>query len=446
MLRLVRQVRAAILHLRDLRVRVVRILPLVVRQLLLALAVETSQIRPRRRRHAGRLRQTTHERVVVLPRVAAHDAPQSRVRLQSRRVHPHRLARHQTRIRQNAENPPEHLAVSLHVDQTPSTRNRRMIRSALGHRQTQKTTNAQRILSPPSDAALRVQTLEVPQQQQTKVPARSKTRATHPLRVEPRTLRLHELVETRRLQNPVQPLVERMTRAARQIRSRNPQRLLTPATILLAHRHERILCQANPTFTTGCYGSNALFEQSPDDSVRDIYETNVFGLMNVMRRALPDMRARGAGCIVNVTSMAGLMGLLGNSVYSSSKFAVEGLTEALALEYKPLGIRIVSVAPGAYLTTAFGDNTDNYIEAGDPQLVEHSEKLRDHFAAIVSGGKPQDPQEVADRIYECVTADDVPVHNPVGADAERLSGLIDSLPSRQAFVAAMEQMLLPPAG
>ena len=194
------------------------------------------------------------------------------------------------------------------------------------------------------------------------------------------------------------------------------------------------------------YGSNALFEQSPDASVRDIYETNVFGLMNVMRRALPDMRERGSGCIVNVTSMGGLMGLLGNSVYSSSKFAVEGLTEALALEYKPLGIRVVSVAPGAYLTTAFGSNTDNYVESGDPQLVEHSRKLRDHFAAIVAGGTPQDPQEVADKIYECVTADDVPVQNPVGADAERLSGLIDSLPSRQAFVAAMEQMLLPPAG
>ncbi len=194
------------------------------------------------------------------------------------------------------------------------------------------------------------------------------------------------------------------------------------------------------------YGSNALFEQSPDASVRDIYETNVFGLMNVMRRALPDMRERGSGCIVNVTSMAGLMGLLGNSVYSSSKFAVEGLTEALALEYKPLGVRIVSVAPGAYLTTAFGANTDNYIESGDPQLVEHSQNVRDHFASIVSGGTPQDPQEVADKIYECVTADEVPVHNPVGADAERLSGLIDSLPSRQAFVDAMEQMLLPPAG
>ncbi len=194
------------------------------------------------------------------------------------------------------------------------------------------------------------------------------------------------------------------------------------------------------------YGSNALFEQSPDASIRDIYETNVFGLMNVTRRALPAMRERRAGCIINVTSMAGLMGLLGNSVYSSSKFAVEGLTEALALEYKPLGIRIVSVAPGAYMTTAFGANTDNYLEAGDAQLVEHSRKIRDHFAAIVAGGKPQNPQEVADRIFECATADDVPVHNPVGADAERLSGLIDSMPSRQHFVAAMEQMLLPRAG
>ncbi len=191
------------------------------------------------------------------------------------------------------------------------------------------------------------------------------------------------------------------------------------------------------------YGSNALFEQSPDSSVRDLFETNVFGLMNVMRQALPGMRERGAGCIVNVTSMAGLMGLLGNSVYSASKFAVEGLTEALALEYKPLGIRIVSVAPGAYLTTAFTSNTDNYIEAGDPQLAEHSARLRDHFQNVLAGGDPQNPQEVADKIYECVTADEVPVHNPVGADAERLSGLIDQSPSRQAFIEAMEQMLLP---
>ncbi len=190
------------------------------------------------------------------------------------------------------------------------------------------------------------------------------------------------------------------------------------------------------------FGSNALFEQSTDESIRNIYETNVFGLMNVMRAVLPHMRERGSGSVINVTSMAGLIGLLGNSVYSSSKFAVEGLTEALALEYKPLGIQIKSVAPGAYVTTEFLNNTDNYIESGDPQLQEHSQKLRDHFANIIAAGDPQDPQEVADKIYECATSE-TPVHNPVGADAERLSGLIDSSPTRQDFVVAMEQMLLP---
>ncbi|MEM6702425.1 MAG: SDR family oxidoreductase [Acidobacteriota bacterium] len=190
------------------------------------------------------------------------------------------------------------------------------------------------------------------------------------------------------------------------------------------------------------YGSNALFEQSTQDSIRGMYETNVFGVMNVMRATLPHLRERGAGCVINVTSMAGLMGLLGNSVYSSSKFAVEGLTEALALEYKPLGIRICTVAPGAYLTTEFTNNTDNYLEAGDEQIRAHSQAIRDHFMNVLAGGDPQDPQEVADKIYECATTE-VPVHNPVGADAERLSGLIDRAGSREEFIGAMEGMLLP---
>ena len=73
------------------------------------------------------------------------------------------------------------------------------------------------------------------------------------------------------------------------------------------------------------YGSNALFEQPPEASIRNIYETNVFGLMGVMRATLPDMRRRGSGCIVNVTSMAGLLGLPGNSVYSSSTPDPRGL-------------------------------------------------------------------------------------------------------------------------
>ena len=191
------------------------------------------------------------------------------------------------------------------------------------------------------------------------------------------------------------------------------------------------------------YGSNALFEQSPDKSIRAMYETNVFGVMNTMRVVLPLMRQQGSGRVINVTSMAGLLGLPGNGVYASSKFAVEGLSESLALEYRSLGIRVMTIAPGAFRTTAFMDNLESRVGEGDSQLQSHSEKLRDHFAAIAHEGEAQDPQIVADKIYRCAT-EDMPVHNPVGADADGLAALIDSSPSRQDFIDAMSARLLPP--
>ena len=156
------------------------------------------------------------------------------------------------------------------------------------------------------------------------------------------------------------------------------------------------------------YGGDGLFEQVDDASIRAMFETNVFGPMNVMREALPEMRAAGNGVIVNVTSMAGHLGLPGHAAYSASKHALIGLTESMALEYKPLGVRIHSVAPGAYPTTAFGANTDDRLDMGDSQLVEFSRRLRAQMTAVGEqmaneGGNLADPQEVADRIFQCVT-------------------------------------------
>jgi len=191
------------------------------------------------------------------------------------------------------------------------------------------------------------------------------------------------------------------------------------------------------------YGSNAMFEQSPEPSIRAMYETNVFGVMNVMREALPHLRANGSGCVINVTSMAGLIGLPGNSVYSSSKFAVEGLTEGLSMEYRDLGIKFRTVAPGAFMTTAFMDNIESLVETGDAQVRAHSVKLREHFANLAHGGGAQDPQMVADKIYECAT-EDVPVHNPVGADADGLYQLLNSVDDREAFIEIIASRFLPP--
>ena len=194
------------------------------------------------------------------------------------------------------------------------------------------------------------------------------------------------------------------------------------------------------------YGGHGLFEQASDEDVRAMFETNVFGPMNVMREALPEMRGAGGGAIVNVTSMAGHLGLPGNAVYTASKHAMIGLTEAMALEYKPLGVRIYSVAPGIYPTTRFGANTDKRFDEGDAQLVDLSKRLRAQINAVgeqmaTRGGSLADSQEVADRILRCVTGD-APIHNPTGADAEMLIQMMGQ-DKRQAFLDQLEAMLVP---
>ena len=195
------------------------------------------------------------------------------------------------------------------------------------------------------------------------------------------------------------------------------------------------------------YGGDGLFEQASDADIRAMFETNVFGPMNVMREALPEMRAAGNGAIVNVTSMAGHLGLPGHAVYAASKHAMIGLTESMALEYKPLGVRIHSVAPGAYPTTAFGVNTDD-LEVGDAQLIDFSKRLRAQMTAVGEqmanqGGNLADPQEVADRIFQCVTGD-APINNPTGADAEMLIAMMGQ-DKRQAFLDQLGAMLVPPS-
>jgi NAD(P)-dependent dehydrogenase (short-subunit alcohol dehydrogenase family) len=192
-------------------------------------------------------------------------------------------------------------------------------------------------------------------------------------------------------------------------------------------------------------GGHALLEQSSDEMTRALYETNVFGPMNVCRAVIPHMRERGRGCIINVTSMAGWIGLPLETTYCGTKHAMEGMTEALYLELKPLGIQAKTVAPGAYLRTSFSENADDAAcETGD-ELAAYATKLRAHFRQSVSseGGDTADPQEVADKIFECATTD-TPVHNPVGADAQLIVSMIGA-PPRDEYLAKAEPLLLPSA-
>ena len=193
------------------------------------------------------------------------------------------------------------------------------------------------------------------------------------------------------------------------------------------------------------YGGLSLFEQFSEDQIYAMYETNVFGLMRVCREVMPIMRKQKNGSIINVTSMAGVLGLGFASTYSSTKFAVEGFSEALAIECKPFNINVKTVAPGAFGTN-FNDSTDDSIKKGDDELKSYAQKFAANLAAIsqqmlMQGGKEADPQEAADKIYKCVT-EETPVHNVVGADAEMLMEMKNSMP-QQDFINQISEMLLP---
>jgi NAD(P)-dependent dehydrogenase (short-subunit alcohol dehydrogenase family) len=110
-------------------------------------------------------------------------------------------------------------------------------------------------------------------------------------------------------------------------------------------------------------------EESSAAEVESVYRTNVFGLLNVTRAVLPNMRQRRAGHIINISSITGYSAYAGFGVYSSTKFAVEGLTEALHIELAPLGIHVTAVEPGFFRTDVLDTNKS---------LLETAVRIRDY--------------------------------------------------------------------
>ena len=259
MLGLVRQARPAVLHLRDLRVRVLGMRPVVVGPLLRALAVQAGQLGARRRGDARRGRQLAQERLVTRARIPPYDAAKRRIGFQRRRVDADRLAPDQARVGQPLQHPGEDRQVRLDSDPSPRARHRRVVRRRRVERHVEELPQAQRIGGPPRNRPFRVQALEVAEQQHPEVAARRQARPTDPVGIELGALLLDEGVEARRVEHTIQAFVKRMARAARQVRTGHPHRRLPPATAALAHCHGRKCSTADRpcrslsgTFTTGC--------------------------------------------------------------------------------------------------------------------------------------------------------------------------------------------------
>jgi NAD(P)-dependent dehydrogenase (short-subunit alcohol dehydrogenase family) len=160
------------------------------------------------------------------------------------------------------------------------------------------------------------------------------------------------------------------------------------------------------------HGLLGAVEEASETEVRGVFETNVFGLLRVTWAVLPSMRERRSGRIVNMSSIGGLVGLPGFGIYNSTKFAVEGLSEALAAEVAPLGIRVILVEPGPFRTDFLGGS----LAVSTKVLDDYKESSGRTRASAVerNGAQPGDPARAADAIVLAVTAEQPPLHLPLG--------------------------------
>jgi len=162
-------------------------------------------------------------------------------------------------------------------------------------------------------------------------------------------------------------------------------------------------------------GYFAAVEESEEDQVRKMFEVNVFGLARMIHVVLPEMRARRSGCIVNIASVAGICSMPALGYYNATKFAVEGLSGALAQEVEPLGIKVMVVEPSGFRTDWAGrsaDESKHQIEDYGPTAG----LTRQHLRAI-SGKQAGDPVRAAQAIIDAVESGSPPHHLLLGNQA-----------------------------
>jgi NAD(P)-dependent dehydrogenase (short-subunit alcohol dehydrogenase family) len=164
------------------------------------------------------------------------------------------------------------------------------------------------------------------------------------------------------------------------------------------------------------YGLLGAVEEATAAEVEKLYATNVFGLLNVTRAVLPHMRRQRSGHVLNISSIGGYTGFPGWGVYGSTKFAIEGLSESLAVEVKPLGINVTVVEPGFFRT----DFLDEASLAISPSSIADYEQtpagaMRD-FATGKNHGQPGDPARFAKAMITLASAKNPPLRMPFGTD------------------------------
>jgi NAD(P)-dependent dehydrogenase (short-subunit alcohol dehydrogenase family) len=201
----------------------------------------------------------------------------------------------------------------------------------------------------------------------------------------------------------------------------DPQAVKT-AVATAFRRHPRIDVIVN----NAGYGLLSSIEEATDDEIDHVFAVNFHGTRRVIQAALPHLRAQRSGHIVNITSMAGVAPNPGSGYYAAAKMAVEGMSQSLAKEVAPLGIRVTLVEPSAFRTDFLSDHS---IRRSSSQLQDYAatagvalERL-----AAMAGKQAGDPVRAAAAIIQAVDSSKPPLHLVLGADAyHRTKQMLDA--------------------
>ncbi|WP_291103889.1 MULTISPECIES: SDR family oxidoreductase [unclassified Flavobacterium] len=213
--------------------------------------------------------------------------------------------------------------------------------------------------------------------------------------------------------------------------SRNPERVLNsvfPMVALDVRKTDTIIAAVAKIIATSGkldivinnagVGITGPLEEIPTEEIKNNFETNFFGPIEVMKAVLPQMRSQKSGLIINITSIAGYMGLPYRSVYSASKGALELITEALRMEVKPFGIQITNVAPGDFATNIASGRFHAPLIKGSAYEIPYGNTLQMMDEHVDSGSNPN---EMAEAVYEIIQTKEPKIHYKVGAFMQKFS-------------------------
>jgi NAD(P)-dependent dehydrogenase (short-subunit alcohol dehydrogenase family) len=182
-------------------------------------------------------------------------------------------------------------------------------------------------------------------------------------------------------------------------------------------------------------GITGPIEETPIAEIKNNFDTNFFGPIEVMKAVLPQMRSQNSGLIVNITSIAGYMGLPYRGVYSASKGALELITEALRMEVKSFGIQITNVAPGDFATNIASGRFHSPLIKGSAYEIPYGNTLKMMDAHVDSGSNPD---EMARVIYQIIQTPNPKVHYKVGSFLQKFSIVLKRILSDKVY----EKMLM----